>query len=126
MEAQYKSSNGRLAVKIDAPDVKGLFRSLATIQSSLEAESECGICKSKEILYSVRVHDESEYFELICSSCGSQFGFGQHKKGGTLFPKRKNEKGENLPNRGWYKWSGNIQGSSRPQGQHVSDDDIPF
>ena len=36
--------------------------------------------------------------------CGAVLGFGQHKKGGTLFPKRKDADGNWLENRGWYKY----------------------
>jgi hypothetical protein len=47
------------------------------------------------------------HYELICGACGGQFSFGQHKKGGSLFPKRKGDNGF-LPNRGWHKWDGDI------------------
>ena len=124
MEAQYKTANGRMTIKLDAQDIKGLFRQLSALQGAFEAESECGLCKSKEIIYNVRVHDENEYFELICTACGAQFGFGQHKKGGSIFAKRKDENGKPLPARGWYKWTGNK--SERASSQAVRDEEIPF
>jgi hypothetical protein len=103
MEAHYKTANGRLTFKIEAQDVKALFRQLSSIQQSLEADSSCGLCNSKDIGYNVRVHDENEYFELICAACGAKFSFGQHKKGGTLFPKRQSG------TRGWNKWKAESQ-----------------
>ena len=36
--------------------------------------------------------------------CGATLAFGQHKKGGTLLPKRKDENGNWLENGGWHKW----------------------
>jgi hypothetical protein len=38
--------------------------------------------------------------------CGAVLSYGQHKKGDTLFPKRKGEDGSWLENNGWYKWEG--------------------
>jgi hypothetical protein len=76
---------------------------LAAAQEVFESESECGCCHAKELRFRVRVVDENEFYELACS-CGARFEFGQHKKGGSLFPKRRAEDGTALPNRGWSKW----------------------
>ena len=38
--------------------------------------------------------------------CREIISYGQHKKGDTLFPKRKDEAGNWLENNGWYKWEG--------------------
>ena len=53
----------------------------------------------------VRNVDGNDYYELRCNDCGAVLAFGQHKKGGTLFPKRKDDEGNYLPNKGWHKWS---------------------
>lgn len=103
MEAQYKTRDGRLLVKVEAENQKGLFRELAAAQEVFESESECGCCHSQELRFRVRVVDENEFYELACH-CGARFEFGQHKKGGSLFPKRRAEDGSALPNRGWAKW----------------------
>ena len=42
---------------------------------------------------------------------GAALSFGQHKKGDTLFPKRKDEKGNWLENGGWHKWQKDQSGS---------------
>jgi hypothetical protein len=47
----------------------------------------------------------NDYFEIRCADCGAILAFGQHKKGVTLFPKRKDDDGNYLPNRGWHKWT---------------------
>ena len=102
MEAQYKTQDGHLILKVEGETQKDIFRELARAQETFEAESECGICKSTQIKFRVRTVDDNEYFELQCV-CGAKFAFGQHKKGGSLFPKRQGENGP-LPNRGWSKW----------------------
>lgn len=106
MEAQYRTRDGRLIVKVAGETQKDLFRELARAQETFEAETECGLCKSTDIKFSVRVVDDNEYFELRCV-CGATFQFGQHKKGGSLFPKRKGEDGKWLPSRGWLKRESN-------------------
>jgi hypothetical protein len=103
LEAQYKTRSGHLILRVEGETQKDLFRELARAQETFEAETECGICKGTEIRFRVRAVDDNEYYELRCS-CGATFAFGQHKKGGSLFPKRKAEDGKALPNHGWTKW----------------------
>lgn len=103
MEAQYKTRNGHLMLRVEGESQKDVFRELARAQEVFEAESECGICKSSQIKFRVRNVEDNEYYEIVCE-CGATFSFGQHKKGGTLFAKRKGEDGKSLPNRGWSKW----------------------
>ena len=103
MEAQYKTRDGRLVIKVEAEHQKGLFKELAAAQEVFESEAECGCCRSKELRFRVRIVDENEFYELACN-CGARFEFGQHKKGGSLFPKRRAEDGTALPHRGWAKW----------------------
>lgn len=102
MEAQYKCRNGHLTLKVTGETQKDLFRELARAQDVFEAEQACGICQGTEISFRVRGVEDNEYFELQCA-CGARFQFGQHRKGGSLFPKRRNESGP-LPNGGWSKW----------------------
>ena len=37
--------------------------------------------------------------------CGAKLAFGANKKGGGLFPKRKDADGNWLPDGGWQKWN---------------------
>ena len=104
MEAQLKSRDGRLIVKVEGETQRDIFRELASAQQVFEAESECGLCQSNDLRFSARIVDDNEYFELVCNSCGAKFNFGQHKKGGGLFPKRKNQEGKPLPNGGWARY----------------------
>ena len=102
MKAKYKVGD-KLEFELDGAGQKELFKEIANIQE-IFAESKCGVCGSENIKFVVRVVDENEYYELRCMDCGAILSFGQHKKGGTLFPKRKNAENEYLPNNGWYKW----------------------
>ena len=98
MEATYKTRDGRLLIKVQGETQKDLFRELARAQDVFESESECGLCQGKEIRFNVRTVEDNEYFELRCA-CGATFSFGQHKKGGSLFPKKSG-----LAHGGWSKW----------------------
>ena len=103
MEAQYKTRNGRLLIKVEGENQKALFRELAMAQEVFEAETECGCCDSSEIRFRVREVDGNEYYELVCNKCGARFEFGQHRKNNTLFPKRHASDGSQLQNHGWSK-----------------------
>ena len=95
--------NDKLTLKISAEGQKELFKDLATVQE-IFGENSCGMCGSTDIKYVVRTVDGNDYFELRCNKCGAILSFGQHKKGGTIFPKRKDSNGKWLENRGWHKY----------------------
>lgn len=103
MKALY-NVNGKLQFEVEGSGQKELFKELATIQE-IFGEEKCGVCGKDSIRFVVRNIDDNDYYELRCSDCGSVLAFGQHKKGGTLFPKRKDDDGKYLPNKGWYKWN---------------------
>jgi len=97
MEATYKTKNGRMMIKVEAETQKELFLKVSQAADVFDAQEECGECKSKMIRPRVRELEKGSYYELICESCGAQFSFGQHKNGGTIFPKHKE---------GWKVWDG--------------------
>ena len=84
--------------------MKCVFQQLANFQE-IFAETTCGKCESENIRFQVRNVDDNFYYELRCADCGSRLSFGSHKKGGGLFPKRKDSEGNWLPDRGWVKWN---------------------
>jgi hypothetical protein len=88
MEAQLKAGGGRLVIKVEAATAKDLFKQLAACDEIFNAESQCGLCESKDLRFVVRTVDSNDFFELRCADCNARFAFGQHKTGGTLFPKR--------------------------------------
>lgn len=102
MKVKYKASE-KLEFEVEGSGQKELFKELSSIQE-IFGESACGLCDNTDIKHVVRSVEGNDYFELKCAKCGATLSFGQHKKGGTLFPKRKGEDGQYLPNNGWYKW----------------------
>ena len=104
MECQYKSRNGRLLFKVEGGSQKDLFEAISDLQEIFEADDACGMCKSTNIRFRVREFKGNKYFELRCLDCNAQFSFGQNKDMKSLFPKRKDEDGNWLPNKGWFKW----------------------
>jgi hypothetical protein len=103
MKLNYKVSD-KLSFELDGEGQKEIFKELSAIQEIFGEES-CGLCKSHNLRYVVRNIDSNDYYELRCSDCGAILAFGQHKKGGTLFPRRKDDDGKWLPNRGWHKYT---------------------
>jgi hypothetical protein len=103
MKLNYKVSD-KLSFELEGEGQKEIFKELASIQEIFGEES-CGLCKSRNLRYVVRNVDGNDYYELRCADCGAILAFGQHKKGGTLFPRRKDDEGKWLPNRGWHKYT---------------------
>lgn len=105
MEATYYTKDRRIAFKVVGESTKKIFAELAAIQEVFDAESECGLCQSKDIRLLARKVDKYDFYELACTACHARFAFGQIKdSGGMLFPKRKDDDGNWLPNRGWAKF----------------------
>jgi len=106
MKVVYKASD-KLQFELEGSGQKEVFKELATIQE-IFSEEKCGVCGCTNIKFVVRNVDANDYYELRCtdSKCGAVLSFGQHKKGGTLFPKRKDDDNNYLPNKGWHKYTG--------------------
>lgn len=102
-----------LSIEVDGDNNKDLFENLASLEEVF-GEQSCGKCKKGNFRHIVRVVDDNKFYEIVCLSCGAKLSYGSHKKGGTLFPKRKdNEEGsvtgegnKYLPDKGWLKWDG--------------------
>jgi hypothetical protein len=109
MKANYRSANGRLVFEIEGAGPKALFEQIALVQDVFEAEDKCGQCGSSNIRFRVRsaktqASKDVCYFELRCKECRAQFDYGQSKDTVNLFPKRRDEKGNVIGVRGWYKF----------------------
>lgn len=104
MKLNYTTKNGRIKVEIEGESQKDLFESLSKFQEVFD-ESACGKCESENLRFIVRNVDDNLYYELRCLDCGARLSFGVHKKGGGLFPKRKDNDGKWLPDNGWVKWN---------------------
>lgn len=115
MKVRYTSGNGQLVFDLEAETAKALFSQLGSIQELFEAETKCGMCGGIDIRYSARIVEEYDFYELACRDCKAQFRFGQKKKGGDLFPKRKDDDNNWLPNGGWSIWEASGQTQARTQ-----------
>lgn len=140
MKAHYRTTNGRITFEVEAAEPKALFRELASIQEVFDSEHICGVCRSARIRMQARKVEDFDFYELVCtkSECRARFAFGQAKKGGALFPKRKDEDGRWLPNGGWSRYEpegakaartgeGGAAPAGRPMtdGWGITDADIP-
>ena len=102
MKASYKVSD-TLQFEVEGEGQKEIFKELSSIQE-IFGESECGMCKNTNLRFAVRTVEDNDYYEIRCTDCAATLSFGQHKKGGTLFPKRKDNDGNWIKNNGWYKY----------------------
>lgn len=103
MKLKYRV-NSNLEFELEAEGQKQIFKELSSLQE-IFGENNCGMCKGDDLKFVVRNVDDNDYYELRCNKCGGVLPYGQHKKGGTLFPKRKDENGKYLENKGWYKYT---------------------
>lgn len=104
MQVQFKVSP-RIIVTLEADKQSDMFEELSKV-SEVFGQTNCGACQSEDIVYVTREVDENKYFELRCKKCGARLAFGQNKKGGGLFPRRKDKDNNWLENKGWTKWDG--------------------
>jgi len=106
MKITYTAKNG-ISAEIEGKEQKDLFREIASFQEVFE-ETTCGACHGTELRFVVRTNkDGDDFFELHCKNldCRSRLAFGQHKKGGSLYPTRKDKENKWLPKNGWTKWN---------------------
>ena len=102
MKLNYKLGNLNVEFECDTP--KEVFNQLSVFQEVF-GETKCGKCGSENLRYVVRMVDDNQYYEIRCQDCGAKLAFGANKKGGGLFPKRKDSEGNWLPDKGWTKWN---------------------
>jgi hypothetical protein len=95
--------NDKLTFELDGAGQKDIFEKLSSVQEVF-GESACGKCAGTDLRFQVREVDSNKFYEIKCNKCGAVLAFGAHKKGDTLFPKRKDSDGKFLPDKGWHKW----------------------
>ncbi len=112
MKAHLTIAGGSLTFELTAETPKDLFEQISSVQEVFEAETSCGCCDGDELRFLARQVDDFKFYEIACQNpdCRARFAFGQAKKGGGLFPKRKDEDGNWLPNRGWSKYQPKTEG----------------
>jgi hypothetical protein len=106
MTAKLSLLNRQLVVESTGTDVKSIFRELAQMAEVFGADSVCGACNSPDIRLAYRAPTGYEYFTLRCNSCDAELNFSQRKDGTGLFPRRKDEEGRMLADKGWKRFTG--------------------
>lgn len=89
-----------LTVELEADTASDAFEALASTEEVF-GNNNCGACGA-EARFVVRTNDSGDFYEMKCENtkCRARLSFGKHKKGGGLFPKRKD--GDKwLENNGW-------------------------
>lgn len=98
MKAHFRVLGGRITLELEGGTQKELFAAIADAQDVFDADTVCGLCNGQDLRFQVRHIEGNAFYELACRGCTARLTFGQHKEGGTLYPKR----GEG--NRGWAKF----------------------
>lgn len=93
-----------LSAELEASDQKDIFEELSSLQEVF-GQNQCGKCKGTNLKFQVREVDGNKFYETRCQSCGAKLSFGAHKKGNSIFPRRKDSEGKYLNNGGWLKWN---------------------
>lgn len=111
MIVNYTTADGRMSVQIEGKTQTDIWEQIAAFQDTFET-GPCvrGKKSSTNIKYQVREVEDNKYYELVCTDPdfdlkGARLSFGQHKKGGTLFAKRKDKDGKWLDNNGWLRYN---------------------
>jgi len=108
MKLLYTTRDGRMQFELEGKTQTDLFEQLSQVQEVFEN----GVCRRKgkesdNVRYRVREDkEENKYYELVCIDTdpvlrNAKLSFGQHKKGGTLYPHRKDKENKWLPDNGW-------------------------
>jgi hypothetical protein len=88
VKALYRTKNSRITFEVTGETQKEIFRQISDLQEVFEAYDTCGLCNSTRIVYRTRTVEGNDFFELACLDCSAEMPYGQHKQGGTLFPKQ--------------------------------------
>lgn len=123
MKVTYQS--GKYNVEVEG-GIKEIFEQLATFDSVFgNAKNKAN--GSENIGYRVREVDGNKYYEMYDRDTYHTLKFGQTKKDGSLFPRRKDADGNWLDDNGWtlYKPDApNVKQTKQENAQ--ADQDIPF
>ena len=99
--------NDRMVITVEGKDQRDLFEQLASLQEVF-GDSKCGACGKSNLKFVVRDvekdGEENRYYEMRCADCGARLTYGCHKKGNSLFPKRKDADGKFSKTNGWSKY----------------------
>jgi hypothetical protein len=99
-----KGPNG-ISIGATGDTHKDVFAQIADLEEVFGIQK-CGKCQCPDFRFIVRTVDDNDYYEFHCKNpkCKAKLAFGQNKKGGGLFPKRKDKDDKWLPDGGWLRW----------------------
>jgi hypothetical protein len=135
MELTYRTRDGRFEFKVEGKEQTDLFEQLAQFMEVFENTTCTRKGKTSDnTRFLVREDDEkNKYYEIVCQDQdpelrNAKLAFGCHKKGGTLFPKRKDKDGKWLPNNGWVIFGKDIKTEESPssEGENGGKDEGKF
>lgn len=111
MTVTYTTPNGRITVTANVASAQDRHRMFAAVDE-LCSETECGMCKSKDIRFVVRRNKSGDWFEMRCNACPAQLDFGARKDGGLWVKNQDESTYKPLPNRGWHVYDRNAPRSN--------------
>ena len=106
MSFRITKTVGSVTIGVEADKMTDAFKDLSSLEEVFGISC-CGKCGCEDLTHVVRKDtEENEYYELRCTNrdCRAKLAFGVHKKGGGIFPKRKDKDEKWLPDGGWMKW----------------------
>ena len=101
-----KMKVGPLVFEFDGDNHQELFEQIARTQEVFD--NKCTRCDNDEVRFILRTDDEdNKYYEMQCTNpnCRAKLAFGCNKKGGGMFPKRKDKEGNMVGKWGWGIWN---------------------
>lgn len=105
--AKVRMQVGKVWVEVDAMSAKEAIEALSEY-GEVFVNGQCGICKCEDVLPRHRRVQASgktyDFHEMVCMSCGAKLSFGQTLADHKLFPRRRDEKGNELGHDGWYQY----------------------
>lgn len=104
MKVRFRA--GGTELEVEGKDSKDCFTQLSAALDVFGNHT-CGACGSTSVIPVVRENQGNTYYELRCQHCRARLQFGQQKKDGSLYPRRKGKDGQWLEGDGWVKYKPN-------------------
>lgn len=86
--------NDRVTIQVEANGPIDMMEQIGHYVMIL-SQNTCGLCQSSNVHPEHAARSGYDFYSMRCFDCGGEFSFGQHKEGGTLFPKT---------DKGWHKF----------------------
>ena len=94
---------GKTWLEVEVGSVKDALKELSDY-AEVFSETTCGSCGSQEVRPLVRTARGYEFYEVACLACNAKLSFGQTREGDKLFPKRRDQNGDEIGKNGWHQY----------------------